>query len=67
MGGSVPTSDWCSPALATRVWDRSPALAWLLDVPPPALLREVAQQVNHRLTKRNDGTFDGWRRQQAER
>ena len=34
-------------ALATRVWDRSPALAWLLDVPPPALFRAAASQWNH--------------------
>ena len=47
MGGSAATSDWCSAALATRVWDRSPALAWLLDVPPPVLLREGAEQAKH--------------------
>lgn len=34
-------------ALATRVWDRSPALAWLLDVPPPALFRAAAQHRVH--------------------
>jgi hypothetical protein len=44
MPGQEPAGAWCNAALATRVWDRSPALAWLLDVPPPALFREAADR-----------------------
>jgi hypothetical protein len=43
MTGQAPASAWCNTALATRVWDRSPALAWLLDVPPPTLFHKVEE------------------------
>ncbi len=41
----------------TRVWDRSPALAWLLDVPTPALLREAAEQGEPPASTRGDARW----------
>jgi hypothetical protein len=53
----LPASAWYNAALAKRVWDRSPALAWLLDVPPPALFCQAQEQRKH-LQERQE-TRDG--------
>ena len=34
MARPTPSSDWCTDPLAQRLWQRSAALAWMLDVPP---------------------------------
>jgi len=61
MAAPVPENNWCNAALAARVWDRSPALAWLLDVPSPAVFHDAAEQRNcsHERGETQDGRHLG--------